>query len=259
MKEETIMEPVLEKRFLVRSYELDSRGWARPTLLLGYIQEASVEHARLLGISVRDLRPLGLTWVLSRMHLALYGTLSFNEELLVRTWPSTREGRFSCREFEFLAADGRMVGAATGSFAVLDVASRRPVDINERVPAYPLLPRRAIDDDFATLPSLDHAEAELSFRVGRREIDFNRHVNNVVYAEWALETVPEEIAERCRLLELEIAFRGEALYGDTVVARSSAMPDRSPATFLHQIARPGDGAELTRLISRWGDGPAGQR
>lgn len=259
MKVEKIMEPILEKRFSIRSYEVDSHGWARPTLLLGYIQEASVEHSRQLGISVRDLRLLGLTWVLSRMHVIFSDTLSFRDELLVRTWPSTREGRFSCREFEFIAGDGRMIGVATGSFAVMDVATRRPVVINERVPAYPLIPRRAIEDDFASLPSLVDADAELSFRVGRREIDFNKHVNNVVYADWALETVPDEIAEGCRLLDLEIAYRVEALYGDTVVARSSAMPDMPQTSFLHQIVRPGDGAELARLISRWGKCAEGHR
>lgn len=247
------MEPVLEKSFSIRSYEVDPRGQVRPTALLGYIQETSVEHSRNLGISLRDLLPLGLTWVLSRIHIKLYDSLSFRDELLVRTWPSTREGRFSGREFEFVAADGRMIGVATGSFAVLDIATRRPVDINERLPAYPLLPRRAIDDDFATLPRLDDAESELSFRVGRREIDINNHVNNVVYAEWALETVPDEIAGRCRLLEMEIAFRAEALYGDTVVARLSAMPADATAGFLHQIVRHEDGAELTRLVTRWGE------
>lgn len=253
------MKPVLEKRFSIRSYELDPLGEVRPTLLLGYIQEASVEHSRNLGISLADILPLGLTWVLSRMHIILYDSLRFRDELLVRTWPSTRDGRFSCREFEFVAADGRMIGVATGSFAVLDIETRRPVDIGERLPAYPLLPRRAIDDPFITLPRLDHAESELSFRVGRREIDINNHVNNVVYAEWALETVPEETAVGCRLLEIEIAYRGEALYGDTVVARSSAFPDDESAAFLHQIVRQGDGAELTRLITRWGDRSAGYR
>lgn len=256
---EVQMEPVLEMGFSIRSYEVDERGWARPTLFLGLIQEASVAHARRLGISVRDLRPLGLTWVLSRMHLVLYDTLTYLDELRVRTWPSTREGRFSCREFEFFCADGRMVGAATGSFAVLDVATRRPVEINERLPAYPLLARRAIDDDFAALPSLDHPEEQVSFRVGRREIDFNKHVNNVVYAEWALETIPDEVASAGRLKELEIAYRAEALYGDTVVARSAAIPDVDTMAFCHQIVRQGDNAELSRLVTRWGSGQASHR
>jgi medium-chain acyl-[acyl-carrier-protein] hydrolase len=250
------MEPIYEKTFAIRSYEVDEHGLVRPTAILNYLQEAAGDHAKLLGVSVRDLMPHGLTWVLSRTHLRIEGTAHSREELRVRTWPSSREGRFSCREFEVTGGDGRPIALATCSFAVLDLATRRPVVIGERLPAYPLLPRRALADDFATLPRLAEAEAELSFRVGREDLDVNRHANNVVYAAWALETVPEEVTERCLLADLEIAYRAEVFYGATVLARRQARPGEGEPVFLHQIARE-DGAELTRLVTRWrsrGDG-----
>ncbi|WP_298436092.1 acyl-ACP thioesterase domain-containing protein [Geobacter sp.] len=245
------MEPIYEKTFQIRSYEVDMAGRVRPTALLNYLQEAAGDHARLLGVAVRDLIPRGLTWVLSRMHLRLLGTAHSREGLRVRTWPSSREGRFSCREFEVTAADGRPVALASASFAVLDLATRRPVVIGERLPSYPLLPRRAVEDEFATLPRLAEAETELSFRVGWGELDINRHVNNVVYAAWALETVPAEVAERCLLAGLEIAYRAEALYGEEVVARCRQENSGESPVFIHQIVRAGDGVELTRLVSRW--------
>ena len=61
---------IYEKTFTVRSYEVDELGRVRPTALLNYLQEASGDHARQLGIAVRDIMPQGLTWVLSRMHLS---------------------------------------------------------------------------------------------------------------------------------------------------------------------------------------------
>jgi acyl-ACP thioesterase len=87
--------------------------------------------------------------------------------------------------------------------------------------------------------------------VGREELDINNHLNNVVYAGWALETVPKTVAEQSRLADLEIVFRSEAFYGETVVARSSIMADAAHDTYLHQIVRAEDGLELARLISRW--------
>ena len=245
------MEPTYEKIFAVRSYEVDQSGRVRPTAILNYLQEAAGDHAKLLGISVRDLMAQGLTWVLSRTHLQLPGTVHSREELRVRTWPATREGRFSSREFEVTAADGRSIAIATSSFAVLDLATRRPVVIDERLPAYPLLPRRALADEFSTLPRLDHAETELPFRVGRGDLDINRHANNVVYAAWALETVPAEVAEGCLLAGLEIAYRAEVFYGETVLARCQRLSGGGEPAFIHQLVRREDGTELTRLVTRW--------
>src|SRR6266542_2211871 len=154
-------EPIYEKTFSIRSYEVDAHGLVRPTAILNYMQEAAGDHAKLLGVSVRDLMLQGLTWVLSRTHLQLGGTAHSREELTVRTWPSSREGRFSCREFEVTAAEGRPVALATCSFAVLDLATRRPIMIDERLPAYPVLPRRALVDDFKSLARLSDADLEL--------------------------------------------------------------------------------------------------
>lgn len=245
------MEPIYEKTFPIRSYEVDLAGRVRPTALLNYLQEAAGDHARLLGVTVRDLLPLGLTWVMSRTHLKLLGTARSRDELRVRTWPSAREGRFSCREYEVTAADGRPLAVATSSFAVIDLATRRPVVIGDRLPSYPLLPRRALADDFATLPRLAVPDTEITFRVGRGDLDFNRHANNVVYAAWALETVPAAVAEGCVLVDLEIAYRAEVFYGETVLARCQELAGGGEPVFLHQLVRSGDGTELTRLVSRW--------
>jgi len=161
-------EPVYGKNFDIRSYEVDAGGNVRPTALLNYMQEAAGDHARLLGIAVRDLLPRGLTWVLSRTHLKIDGSAASRETVRVATWPFTREGRFSCREFEMTGTGGRLIARATCSFALLDLATRRPVIIADRLPPYPLLPRRALPDEFVPLPRLDHPDTELSFRVGRR-------------------------------------------------------------------------------------------
>jgi acyl-ACP thioesterase len=245
------MEPIYEKIFGIRSYEVDLTGNVRPTALLNYMQEAAGDHARRLGIAVRDLLPRGLTWVLSRTHLKLLGTAVSREEVHVRTWPSTREGRFTCREFELTVAADRPLALATCSFAVLDLATRRPVVIDKRLLSYPLVPRRVIADDFATLPRLAEAETELTFRVGRADLDINRHANNVAYAAWALETMPASVADKCHLAELEIAYRAEVLYGETIRARSRELPGSEDRMFLHQLVRAEDGVELTRLVTRW--------
>jgi acyl-ACP thioesterase len=249
------MDPLYKKSMAVRSYEVDLHGVVRPASLLNYMMEAAGDHARTLGISVRDLIPRGLTWVLSRTHLKITSPAAAREELLVQTWLSTRKGRFACREFVITGHDGRPVAAATCSFAVIDLKSRKPIVIDDRLPAYPLLQGRAIADDFASLPRLAGFDTELPFRVGRADLDVNRHANNVCYLGWALETVPDEIAEDCIPVDLEIAYRAEVFLGQMVVARCRRVDDASVPVFHHQLVRGDDNVELTRLVTRWRERP----
>ena len=85
----------------------------------------------------------------------------------------------------------------------------------------------------------------------RSDLDINRHVNNAIYTDWALETVPPDIAENCRPFEIEIDFRGEALYGDTVVSRSARDRSAPDYRFIHQLLDERTGRELTRIRTRW--------
>jgi len=81
----------------------------------------------------------------------------------------------------------------------------------------------------------------------RSDLDSNHHVNNAIYAGWALETVPDEIAAGT-LSELEISFRAEVLYGEAVLSRCVVT---GPGLCLHQIINKKDNRELARLRTRW--------
>ncbi len=239
----------LDKEFRIRSYEVDFRGRVSPVALLNYLQDAAAEHAYRLGVSVTVLQSQGLTWVLSRYHLKLFHTPGVGEVLRVRTWPSKRDQRFACREFELHDRKDNLVALATSSWAVLDLATRRPVCLDSSLPPYLLDFRRAVEDEFVSLPRLELAERELPFRVRLMDMDLNRHVNNAVYAGWALELVPMHMMESCQLEEIEISFRAEARYGDSIISRCGISDAGSG--FLHQIVDMRDGRELTRLKTVW--------
>lgn len=242
--------PVLERGFVVRYFETDWMGLVRSMTLLDYLQEAAAEHARLLGVSVQELRSRGLAWVLSRLHLQVERYPGEGEKVDLTTWPSTREGIFSCREFELFDGSGEIFARATTSWAVIDVETRRPVKVDARLPYFPVNPKRAVADNFATIPRLEAAGEGLTFRALRSHLDVNRHVNNTLYARWALETVPGEVAETMRPSAIEIGFRAEAFAGDVVTGYCGVLEEGEEPLFLHRLDGPA-GKELTRLRTRW--------
>jgi medium-chain acyl-[acyl-carrier-protein] hydrolase len=250
----THSEPIFEQEFPIRYHELDSHGLLRPVTLLNFVQDAGGMHASQLGVSVRDLRQHGLTWVLSRVHLVVDRYLHADDVIKVRTWPSTRAGLFSCREFEMRDRNGTLFSRATSSWAVLNIASRRPVRLQDCLPEYPLTTQRALDDDFASLPQFPDTPGdtfrEIPFLVRRSDQDSNHHVNNTVYTDWALEAVPDDIAAG-HLQSLEVSFRAEALYGDSILSQCVASRPGDETECLHRIVNSRDKRELARLRTRW--------
>jgi acyl-ACP thioesterase len=245
-------ELVYHKEYTVHTYETDARGVARPVALLNYLQDSAGDHAGRLGLSVVDLFKRGLTWVLSRYHVVFQGYPPIGARIEVTTWPSGKRGRFATRDFEVADAGGGPVLSATSSWMVLDLATKQTLDVENVVgPGY-AVERRAVDDPFASLPVLSASDAEPRFRVEASHLDWNRHVNNAVYVQWALESVPPDVLFSRRPHDLEVSYRAEALYGDEILAAVQRVPDPGPGpVFLHRISNAATGAELARLRTRW--------
>lgn len=250
------MELLHTSRFRVSTYDVGPRAEARPSALMNFLQEAAGAHVASCKLGVMDLMQHRRTWVLARYHLKLLRSPQIGDELQVVTWPSGRAPMFVTRDFEVRGPEGAPVAVATTSWAIVDVVQKKPVPLEDIVPADYQLPRRAIDDRFASLPRFEASEREVRVPVMLRDLDINRHVNHVVYVQWALESVPREVLEKQRLTSLEVTYRAEARYGDSVISRlGAAEPDEDGTQYRHQIVHADTGAELARLRTRWSSQP----
>ncbi|MDD2320577.1 MAG: thioesterase [Geobacteraceae bacterium] len=245
------METVFTASYRVRSYETDFLRRVKPATLLNYLQDAASSHAAVLGFSVADLLQKNLTWVLSRYQVRVYRYPFEGEEIRVRTWRSAVDSFHALRDFEVVDEYDRTLAVASSSWLIINLDSRRPVRIKTAVDDFPVHPYRSFPGDFCMLPKCDASERELVFRVRMADLDQNRHVNHVVYPEWAFETIPEAVLNSRLPAEIHIAYRAEAVYGSKIISRSAVTDLPDTATYLHQIIDESDGKELARLKTVW--------
>ncbi len=242
---------VLLRDYPVRFYEVDPGGRLRPVMLLNYLQDAASEHTVRLGISITELQARGVTWVLSRCRVQFLRHAQSGDTVRVRTWPAGRKGLFSIRDFEVTDQQNNRLALATSAWALVDLASGRPLRVDRVLPDFPRHEERVLEFTGKTLPELAEAATEVPFRVRRADHDINRHVNNTVYAEWALEAVPFDIASTCRLSGLDIAYRAPAHSGERILSRIGRHKGAAAATFVHLLVGEADGRELARLRTLW--------
>lgn len=237
--------------FTVRGYETDPYGRLSVLCLCQYLQEAAANHAAALGVGLEALNGRNLTWMLSRLRLWVKQLPAAGRRLAVDTWPSGGDRLFAFRDFAVSTDSGEPIADADSAWLVIDRARRRPLRIEPfleslRTQERPPLLAKPIPK----LPAPDAGKNKRRFQVRYRDLDANRHVNNVTYVEWVLEGTVAGFFGLRRPVRLELEYLAEALAGEAVVC-TWAPADGAPETFVHGVFREADGRELARAKTVW--------
>ncbi|MDD8020782.1 MAG: thioesterase [Acidobacteriota bacterium] len=236
--------------FEIMSFDVDGQGCAHLSALMNYLQDTARLHSIRENFSVFDLQERGVTWVISRYHLLISRYPEMGEKITVKTWASGKHSFYALREFEISDHCQNRILAATSSWMIIDLKDRRPVKINDLFSDELILNKRVLADDFPVLPAVEQLDFKSEFRVLFEDLDFNRHVNNVVYSRWAVEGMPPEVLFSSRPVELEINYRAEAFYGDSIEVITQK-PQKENMAWLQQIYNLSTGKEVARLRSIW--------
>ena len=236
----------------VRSYEADPHGNITVLSLYNYLQEAAANHARALGVSIHEIIPDNITWVLSRLAVRVDAYLSWGDRINVRTWPSGVRGPFALRDFLVTGEDGSSVAAAVSAWLLIDTETRMPLrrvrSVLDRL--HPPAVKRPLDNPLGKLERIDSCDREEIFTVQYDDLDINRHANSACYIRWIMGSLPPEISEGALLVDLEINYLTEAFLGEAIVARSGRTAG-DPLSFFHLLLRKRDGQELLRARTSW--------
>jgi len=249
---EKTMNNIHEEIYSIRSYEIDFRGRISIQSICRYLGEAAGNHAAELGASVEAMWNKKMTWVISRLHLHMQKYPGWRETVRIETWPSGRENLFAIRDYRISSGQGEVIGNATTSWMVIDLARKKPVPLPDFVTQIPIpdVPR-ALYDPFEKLPDPGNADLNRTFEVRLSDLDINQHVNFVNYIEWAVETVPAETRNDFRLEELEVSYRAESRYGDRIISGIQRSGQGNRQVLLHRLLRESDRKEVAVLRTGW--------
>jgi acyl-ACP thioesterase len=243
--------PWIEPR-VVRASDVTPRGTASVLALATYFQEAAGRHAAELGVSMQDLLADGKAWVLARLRMEVDRLPEWEEEITIETWPSGLDRLYATREFVFRDEDDQKLAQGTSAWLVIDTERRRPLrppsvlyDID--VPDRPApLGEEAVD-----LSAPESTDRERTFSVRYHDLDLNRHVNNVRYLEWALETLPREVLDERQCVELALQFEAETTLGDSVRASAECREEGGSLRVRHRLAHAETDRTLALASTTW--------
>lgn len=246
------MEPVVaEKEYEIQYYEIDYNRKLLITSLMNYLGDIATRQSEDLGIGINYLREHGIAWVLYKWNINIYRYPLYGEKIKVRTKPYSFRKFYAYRIFEILDSSGGIIARANSMWFLIDMEKRKAIRITDDMyKAYGINKDKNDVLDIKKIKSPEKICSEKTFDVRYSDIDTNRHVNNVKYVEWAIETLPLDIVINYSIKSINITYQKETTYGSTVRVFTELKEKDGEYVCLHKIVSQ-DGMELTLLETTW--------
>lgn len=242
---------VHQETFRIRTYEINQQKIISIPAFVRLMQEAAMQHVIALQLSVWDLEPLHLAWVLIRKHIQIERYPVLGEQIRIQTHPSGFEKILTHRDYRIFDLNDQQIATASSSWLLMNTEERKMARIPTTFLQFnDLLPNLStfLPRPVAKLPAIEKIDYTKSFSVQWHQLDFNLHLNNTFYLQWMLENLPQEILSNSTLEKMDLIYRAECYWQDIVIAETQII---TPSLFLHRLYRKADGQELALGRSVW--------
>lgn len=241
-----------EKNYEVHYYDVNYKLETSITTIINFFCDIGTKQSEELGVGINEMLSKGLTWVFYKYNIKIHKMPKYGENLKVTTTATGFKKFYASRRYEIFNEDGEKLVDGEGIFLLIDINKRRAVRIPvEQYEIYGVEEDSNFNIDVSRIEKLTEEMHNKHFYTRYSDIDSNRHVNNSRYVEWAIETIPLDMALNAELKELVVVFQKECTYGTKIKASCQIREeDNGEIVALHKIESE-EGVELTNLITKW--------
>lgn len=217
---------IKEDKFIVRTYECQSNGNIKICALMQYLQEIASVHADELGFGNTWLNEISGYWVLSNIRVEINLLPKWNDEVIIRTWPSGNTRLIATREFVGKEGEGRELFRASSEWTILNKDTNLPKNLSGLNMNSLAVGPKVIEKEIERLkPIDDYAQVEQVW-VPYSSIDLNGHVNNTEYVRWGIDAIRAKFQFEGDIRSLQVTYLAEVFMDDKLDLLVSAGSNR---------------------------------
>ena len=209
------MEPIYSKEFTLSHIHVDRFGYAKPSVLLYFVQEAAGEHCALLAVDREHLSHKHLFWAVTRSKVQVTRLPRLGETVTVKTWPMPTTRVAYPRSVVAYDAKGEELFRSISLWVLMDDRSRAMI-----------LPGKSgvvvdgtLTGNELTVPHAIAArpmENTAVRHVGYTLLDQNGHMNNTRYMDWLDDLLPSAFHRSHPVQEFTLCYLTEAREGEDI-------------------------------------------
>jgi len=189
---------VYERRFRLKSSDVDKDRRLRTSVLFSMLQEAAIAHTEELGMGREKTLDRGLLWIVTLQRAEIERMPLYDEDVVLRSWPGRTMHLLFPRYFSLETAGGEPLLKASSIWSLIDARTRAIVFPEKHgieiegvtTGAEIALPSAPRPVSQAASGQADSAAQQLctakrSFTVPYSFVDLNGHMNNTRYFDLA--------------------------------------------------------------------------
>jgi acyl-ACP thioesterase len=191
-----------------------------------YLQEIASVHAEKLGFGNHWLSEINGYWVLSNIRMEINLLPKWNDEVVIRTWPSGNTRLIATREFVGKDGDGQELFRVGSEWMILKRDTNRPKNLSRLDLNSLAIGPKVIEKEIERLQPKDDYNQVEQISVPYSSIDLNGHVNNTEYVRWGIDALRAKCSFDRDIRSLQATFLAEVFLGDKLDLLVSAGSDR---------------------------------
>lgn len=173
------------------------------------------------GFGALDISQTKASWILLDWKVKVLDRPMYAEELRVKTWGRYFQKAYTYRDYEIYNSKGELCVIATSKWALIDIEKRNVLKLTDEIKnKYKPEEKSVFNEkvlDKIKIPT--EFQREITYTVGRKDIDINNHMHNTYYLSLAYEVLPEDVYENRPYDNFRITYKKEIQLGDTITCK----------------------------------------
>ena len=209
---------IYSDKFKLKYYDIGKSNSLTLSSLIKFFGDMAGAHSSVCGYGLNDIPRTHISWILLDWKVKMFSHPKYNEELTINTWPRVIQKFYSYRDFEVFDSKNNLVAIASSKWIMINTETKKIEKITDTVVnAYGIEEKSVFEKPLDEKPKIpNNLKLNFTYTIQRRDIDTNDHVNNVNYIDYALETLPEDVYNANEFDNVEIHYKKEIKYGETV-------------------------------------------
>ncbi|MBR1754289.1 hypothetical protein IJ732_05570 [bacterium] len=208
-----------EYRISLRDMSADFK--AKSTTLLHDFEECFAQYCFKNELSGYHLDKIGLMWVIANINLEIFGEMPlWDEWIKFEVWFSEIKKSRAYLEFRAFHKD-KLLAHGDSLWFILDQKTRRPVALDKILEPCGIINEVNFDSHKKSDINIEEYNLlnELELDVTFNDLDYNNHVNNVSYVDWAIISIPDEIRKHIKIKKYSLSFLQECFLREKIKTR----------------------------------------
>ena len=243
---------IFTQEFPVRYGDIDISRHASIKSFFSNFQEIGFNHADVLAQKYNGKQEFSFAVVWTKLKVVMKRIPKWKEMLTYSSWisPLTQNSRIATRNFKIEDSQHSQICYGYGTMVFFDMIKRKSIEIPEELLIYPTYDHAIGNHEFSKLDSLSTYDHQITIKTQYTDLDIYRHVNNVRYVNWVIDSMPIDILKKNKCYETEIHFLNEAKNGITINSNTKILTENEKITANHEIIRE-DGKSIARIKTIW--------